>query len=148
MGSQKSTRELLEKYWAAETTTEEETQLRAAFAQDDNSAESVYFRFLNAEASRQMSAPVPALHKTRRLRLRRTLSIAAAVLVLVVAGFLIQRSMISDARTVTADSFDDPMEAYEEAKQALLLVSEKLNSSKEMACEKLAKTQPYIEIIK
>jgi len=144
----KSTQELLEKYWAAETTPEEEAQLRAAFQKEDKSAYAAYFQFLHAESAQEMAAPVAPIRQTRVVVLRRAMSIAATVLVLVVAGFMIQRTMMKDGNHISADSYKDPMEAYEEAKQALLLVSEKLNSSRELAGEQLAKTQPYIEIIK
>ncbi len=147
MAFPKSTQELLEKYWATETTPEEEAQLHAAFEKDDNSVQAAYFRFLNAESAKVMTTSVSSVRQAKHIVLKRAMSIAAAVLVLIVAGFLIQRSMISDIQA-TADSYEDPMEAYEEAKQALLMVSEKFNSSREMAGEKLSKTQPYVDILK
>jgi hypothetical protein len=149
MASPKSTQELLDKYWATETTPEEEAQLRAAFDQNDKSTFAVYFRYLQAEAAKEMSSPLnPVRQSSRVIGMKRAISIAASVLVLVVAGFLIQRSMITEAQQGTADSFEDPMEAYEETKQALLMISEKFNSSRELAEEKLSKTQPYIDILK
>lgn len=150
MAFPKSTQELLDNYWAAETTPEEEVQLRAAFEKDDSSIQAAYFQFLNAESAKVMKTSVSPVKQARHIVLKRTMSIAAAVLVLVVAGFLIQRSMITDIQQSTADtdSYEDPMEAYEEAKQALLMVSEKFNSSREMAEEKMEKAQPYVEILK
>ena len=150
MASQKSTQELLKKYWAAETTPEEEAQLRTAFENSDKDVYAGYFQFLQAESSREMRSPVTPVKHPVRLNLRRTLSIAAAVLVLITAGFLIQRSMISDMHITTAntDSYTDPRQAYEETKQALLMVSQKLNTSREIAEEQFAKTRPYVEIIK
>lgn len=148
MASPKSTQELLDKYWAAETTPEEETQLRAAFDQNDTSAFAVYFRHLRAESAKEMTTPLNPVRQSRVVGMKRAMSIAATVVVLVVAGFLIQRSMITEAQQATAESFEDPMEAYEETKQALLLISEKLNSSRELAEEKLSKTQPYLDILK
>lgn len=148
MASQKSTQELLDKYWAAETTPEEEAQLRAAFDQSDSSSFAVYFRLLQAEAAKEMTSPLNPVRQNRVIGIKRAMSIAASVLVLIAAGFLIQRSMITEAQQATADSFEDPMEAYEETKQALLMISEKLNSSRELAEEKLSKTQPYIDILK
>jgi len=148
MAFPKSTQELLDKYWAAETTPEEEAQLRAALQDDNKSVYAGYVEFLNAEASRSMSTQVSPPKQAIQIRLRRTLSIAAAVLVLITAGFFIQRSVISDLQRSTADSFEDPMQAYEETKQALLLVSQKLNTSKNIAGEQLAKTQPYIDLVK
>ncbi len=148
MAFPKSTQVLLEKYWAAETTPEEEAQLRALFENDDESIVAGYFKFLNSESAIEMQKPIVAPKQARRISLKRTVSIAAAVLVLITAGFLIQRSVISDMQRSTADSYQDPMQAYEETKQALLLVSQKLNSSREMAGEQLAKTQPYIDLIK
>ena len=150
MASQKSTQELLEKYWAAETTPEEEAQLRTAFENSDDNVYAGYFQFLQAESAKEMRTQVAPVKHAARFNLRRTLSIAAAVVVLITAGFLIQRSMISDLHNTTAntDSYTDPRQAYEETKQALLLVSQKLNTSREIAEEQLAKTRPYVEIIK
>lgn len=148
MALQKSIQELLDKYWAAETSPEEEQQLREALKDSGNSAYAAYFNFLNTEASKTMQSAVKSERQTKVVTLRRALSFAAAVLVLVVAGIAIQQNMIDKVDVATADSYEDPREAYEEAKQALLLVSEKLNSSRELAEEKLEKTQPYIEIIK
>jgi hypothetical protein len=48
----------------------------------------------------------------------------------------------------TADSFENPEEAYEEARMALLLVSQKINKTRKQAGDQLAKTQPYLDIIK
>ena len=148
MASPKSTQELLDKYWAAETSPEEEAQLRAAFDHKDSSAFAVYFRHLQAESAKEMTSSLNPVRQSRVVGMKRAMSMAAAVLVLVVAGFLIQRSMITEAQQASADSFQDPMEAYEETKQALLMISEKFNSSRELAEEKLSKTQPYIDIIK
>lgn len=148
MAYPKSTQELLEKYWAAETSPEEEAQLRDSFQNDDKSTYARYFQFLKSESAREMATTISPVKHELQFRLKRVLSIAAAVLVLITAGFFIQRSMISDLHRSTADSYTDPMQAYEEAKQALLLVSQKLNSSRKMAGEQLAKTQPYIDILK
>jgi hypothetical protein len=148
MAYPKSTQELLEKYWAAETTPEEEQSLRASLQSDDKSVTAAYFRFLQEESALGMSAAVKPVRSTRRIMLKRVVSIAAVVLVLVTAGFVIQKSMITDMANETADSYDDPQQAYEETKQALLFVSAKMKSSREAAREKLAKTEPYIDILK
>ena len=148
MASQKSTQDLLEKYWAAETTTEEERQLHAAFAQEEKGVYAAYFQMLQDDAVKTMSAPVSSVRQAKQIRMKRALSIAAAVLILVMAGLFVQQSMVTQVQQANADSYEDPMEAYEEAKEALLLVSAKLKSTREMAGDQLAKTQPYIEIIK
>ena len=148
MAFQKSTQELLDKYWAAETSPEEEQQLREALKDGGDSAYAAYFRFLASESDQTMKALVAPVRRGKHIMLRRAISIAAAVLVLVVSGIVIQRSMIEKVDVATADSYEDPQQAYEEAKQALLFVSEKLNSSRELAEEKIEKAQPYIEIIK
>lgn len=151
MDFQKSTRELLEKYWAAETTPEEEAQLRAVM-RDDQTTTGAYFRFLDQEAEVTMVKPVaPLMKEAKVFSLRRTLSIAASVIILVAAGFLIQRNMtpgIQETVVAETDTYISPEQAYEETKQALLLVSAKLNKSAEQASEQIAKTQPYIDILK
>jgi len=145
----KSTQELLEKYWAAETTPEEEATLRKLLKDSKDSVFGTYFNYLSEESLKEMPAPVTQLKGARVMSIRRAFSIAAAVLILVTAGFIIQRNMTADIRqAATADSFENPEQAYQEAKQALILVSEKMNKSRKKAGEQLAKTQPYVDIIK
>jgi hypothetical protein len=150
----KSTQELLEKYWAAETTPEEEVALREMLAKEKGKhVYGTYFHFLTEEAGTEMQTEVHPLTQTKVVHLRRVLSVAASVIVLVAAGFMIQRTMTSNMSTgsvaaATADSFENPEEAYEEARMALLLVSQKINKTRKQAGDQLAKTQPYLDIIK
>ncbi len=51
MDSPKSTRELLEKYWAAETTTAEEATLRKRLQDEDSGVLNAYARFLEEESA-------------------------------------------------------------------------------------------------
>jgi hypothetical protein len=144
----KSTRELLDKYWEAETSSEEERILRDQLSQDDEGVLGTYFRFLKEESARTMQKQVRPVAKTRHIPLRRAISIAASIVILVGAGIYIQRSMIGQMQPATADTYQDPHEAYEEAKEALFLVSAKFNKSRIQAEEKLSKTRPYVDILK
>lgn len=154
MDSPKSTQELLDKYWAAETTPEEETRLGASFSADDQGVTAAYFRFLAQE--RAITAPASRIQQqvqVRRLRVKRMLSMAAAIATIVVAGLVLQQylapaTQVTTAEITVSDTYDDPMQAYAEARDALLLISGKLNATRERAGSHLAKTQPYLDIMK
>ena len=66
MAFPKSTQVLLEKYWAAETTPEEEAQLRAIFENDNESVLAGYFKFLNSESARELQKPAAPLKQARK----------------------------------------------------------------------------------
>lgn len=145
--------ELLEKYWKTETTVAEEKELRNYFVlhPEHGDQSTAYFQFLQLESSiesPQIVAPVVA--HNRRPRIMRIVSIAAAVLLLVTAGIIFDKQSDGEVATnhAVVDSYDDPNAAYQEAKEALMLISEKLNSSTKKASEQIAKTKPYTEILK
>jgi hypothetical protein len=147
----KSTQELLEKYWAAETTPEEEIALRKLL--QDRKGDNVYgtyFHLLTQESEVKMQAPLKPVNRSKVISLRQAISIAASVIVLITAGVVIQRTMTSMSTDSMAntDSFEDPEKAYEEARTALILVSQKMQKSRKLAGDQLAKTQPYLDIIK
>ena len=133
--------ELLEKYWKGETTLEEEAQLRRYFRESDPPAPlrpvAALFQHyearpglgkdfderLEAQLGESKTAPMwPAL-----------LKIAAVVAVFLAGALWLKHSYLVDTpvaapvAVVASDTYEDPEQAYEEAKQALLLVSSLMN---------------------
>ena len=144
------TRDLLARYWQGETTTEEEKQLRKSIRKMEQGEPVIqaYFQYLEEEAAVQ--APVQVLRKPRR-KLWTRLSIAASIGLLIAAAWLIQDQYSEEAWAsdhVALGTIEDPQEAYAEAKQALLLVSRKMQGTRSHVASKVAKAQPYTELIK
>lgn len=143
--------ELLKKYWQAETTIEEERELGQYFVlhPEHRDGQAAYFLLLKEQREVEMPGRHSSIKGIMRPTFRRTLSIAAAVLVLVVAGILIQRQVQPPVQQEPiVETVEDPREAYEQARQALLLVSAKLNNTQDRALEKMQKARPYTEILK
>ena len=144
---------LLEKYWAAETSVAEEQELRSYFLLHKENADphTAYFLMLSEESEIEApSRPLP-VQETRIVPMwKRAIGIAAAVLLLVSAGIFIERQMSKPGMLANENvqSIEDPNEAYEQAKEALLLVSQKLNDSQNTAATKLNKIEPYTTILK
>ena len=126
---------LLEKYWQTETTVEEERELKAYFAQhpETGGATAGYFLFLENEAR----TDAPDLGSVKEAVVvkplwKRYLSIAASILLICVAIFSLQKISRDDQISVqhaNIHEIEDPDEAYEQAKQALLLVASKMHAS-------------------
>ena len=132
----KSIQELLRKYWAGESTLEEEQTLIQHFGDDDfpmedDTADAIYFQFL--QEARQMStsrdytkhleqSPRPT---ARRISLwSRAAAIAAVFIGVVWATFHFQHK-------AAQDTYEDPMAAWETTKAALAVISIKMQEGTE-----------------
>lgn len=150
--------ELLEKYWAGDTTIEEERRLKAYFENEEVAEDlryaAPYFRALMAEKALQMqAAPLP-----RRKTLLREIPwqrVAATILLclLSVAGWRAwqqqrtEKALASVRERLYHDTYDNPEEAAREIKAALALVSSKLNKGKRTAnkgLHQMEKVEKYI----
>lgn len=150
---------LLEKYWNAETTPQEEQQLLEQLS-GKTGPDATYFTMLS-EARKQKSTLT--IHDIRRhneklsstmqgpavIPIYRWIASAAAILVFVVAGL----GLWNYSRQVTepvqmAETFDDPYEAYEEVREALAFVSAKLNKSQNEAMINIQKAGEYADMFK
>lgn len=146
---------LLEKYWNAETSLQEEEQLQDHMTGSDH-PEATYFAMI-ARARAQQSKltladvtknPVPAQATVIR-PLYRWIASAAAILVFVLAGAgLWNYSRQATEPTQMAETFDDPYEAYEEMREALAFVSSKLNKSQNKAMLNIQKAGEYADMFK
>ena len=144
---------LLNKYWEAETSVEEERELRQYFELHPELADANVAYFLMLSKERDIEAPfIPELPEATVVRpmWKRYASIAAAVALLITAGTVISKYTTVGPETNTASTHivDDPDEAYAQAKQALLLVSQKMNKSTVNASSKVEKVTPYTTILK
>lgn len=116
--------ELMEKYWAGDTSIEEEQQLKAHFRQHPSLApEGQYFRAL---AGKQQLAVGKKFSHPGHVRKKAQWSAAAAVVVGIMAAVLV----FQDARKQREFAVEDPQEAYEITRRALLMVSSGLNEGK------------------
>jgi len=157
---------LLDKYWNAETSLEEEAR-RLSDVMDDNSAEAACFRLIATERQsrsrltpddirRRAEAPAaPAAPTVAVVRpITRRLAAAAAVLALVLSGVGLWRYAHRTAEPALmaeaymAETYDDPEAALEEVKQALAYMSKKFNRSQEQAFKQIKKAGEYADIIK
>jgi hypothetical protein len=150
---------LLEKYWDAETSQQEEQQLLKVMA-GKTGPEAAYFDFLakaRQEKSRLTLGDIKAYNQKQTLSaagpivlpLYKWIATAAAVLVFVVAGLGVWKySQASTQSTQMAETFEDPYEAYEEVREALAFVSSKLNKSQNDALVNIKKAGVYADMFK
>ena len=150
---------LLEKYWNAETTPQEEAQLMQDMAQQ-NSPEAQYFAFLAKVREDKSFLSIDdidaynlkqTLHKpASNVRpLYRWMASAAAMLIFALSAFGVWNySQQVSQQAPMAETFEDPYEAYEEVRQALAFVSSKLNKSQNEALVNIAKAGEYAEMFK
>lgn len=145
---------LLNKYWEGQTSVEEERELRQYFElhPEHADASTAYFLMLSEES--QIEAPsIPELPsheaKTRPMWIK-VMSIAASVLLIVFAGIAISKYSGVNTSPQSANTYvvEDPDEAYEQARQALLLVSRKMNQTQVQASSEVEKVTPYTTILK
>ena len=150
---------LLEKYWNAETSPQEEAQLLKDMA-GSTGPEAGYFAMI-AEARKHKSKltieDIKAYNQKQPLSssgpkilpLYRWIASAAAISVFVVSGIGLWKYSQQVAQPVQlAETFDDPYAAYEEVREALAFVSSKLNKSQSEAMLNIKKAGEYAEIFK
>lgn len=138
---------LLEKYWNAETSLEEEQALRSYFngpgvpEQLKETAE--LFRFFEGERLRALDSDfdntvMRSVKKTERKakvlsmdRWVQVARIAAGVAVVVIAGYFVRNEIRkTEQQAQVVDTFSDPKEALEETKKALMLISKSFGKAK------------------
>ena len=136
---------LLDAYWTGTSSPEEERQLKAFFSQaelpEELKAYQAYFAYLSMSgqltSTRDISArPAIPLYKRPRWQVW---AVAATILCVLGIGYMFQTYQTHEtpevntlAEVLPADTFEDPEEAYETAKKALLLVSSKFKKGKAM----------------
>lgn len=162
-------RQLMQKYWEAETTSEEEALLRQFFAQppaslpDDLKDASLLFDFWAEEAERKMpedpaweedpgNHPHQGATGTRTIRMVRMWKYAAAVVILMIGVFAFwqirhARSLKTARTAFYTDTYQDPEKAYEATRKVLMMMADNLNMGKQ-EMQKLSKYNEAEEIIR
>ncbi|MEM6831502.1 MAG: hypothetical protein AAGA66_17870 [Bacteroidota bacterium] len=121
-----SIEQLLEKYWKGETSLDEERVVKKYFQQNPTlSKEADYFRFLT-QAQRTTFDQKPS-HKGFK---KTWLSAAATVTIGVITAVLVLQQSTKDPFAV-----DDPKEALEATKKALMLIGMELNEGQSYTME-------------
>lgn len=143
----KKIEELLKKYWDCETSLEEEQQLHAYFREGDfpeqlkETAE--LFRYFNDHKKKTLTdvsfdhdilkkVKTPAKSKMATL-IYNTMRIAAGVIVLMVAVWLVRNEIRETTPREMVDTYNDPKLAFEETKKALMMISKSFGTAEEQA---------------
>jgi hypothetical protein len=136
---------LLNKYWNADTSLEEEQQLRDYFKQSDipehlKEAASL-FRYFELQKKKSLNdvafdARIAAKTSPPKRGIMRNLAynamkIAAGLIVVVMAVWFIRKEVRDDSVAEVVDTYDDPKLALEETKKALLMISKSFGRAKE-----------------
>jgi hypothetical protein len=146
MGS-KHIEALLNKYWQAETSLEEEQQLRNFFLAEEVpehlTETAALFRYyetqkresLNDVAFEQSVKASMAGKQTGRVVsiFYNSMRIAAGVAVLMVAIWFIRTEVRQTTPQAVVDTYDDPKLAFEETKKALLMISKSFGKAEAQA---------------
>lgn len=138
--------QLLERYWACETSVEEEQVLREYFAvpANDGSMKELasMFRYFDQQRRKEMQDPaldarIHEIVRPKRAKLRRLLHnsirIAAGIVVLMVAVWFVRSEIRQTTPQELVDTYSDPELAFEETKKALLMISRSFGTAEEQA---------------
>jgi hypothetical protein len=139
---------LLEKYWACETSIEEEIEIKNFFNQEEIPEHLLphapLFKYLKEESSNptldasfdqeilQALEPNKAGKQvTMKTWYEPYLKVAAVLVILVVASFALTRFLNQQKEQVLlADTYQSPEDAFEETKRALLLISKNIGKGR------------------
>lgn len=128
---------LLEKYWACETSLEEEQILRDHFrkaeATDATRDAAALFAYFEIQRTTEVKdVPTRKIRTFNRL-VQKSLRIAAGIAVLVAAVWLVRSEIRENTPQVMVDTYSDPELAFEETKRALLIISKGFGTAEEQA---------------
>jgi hypothetical protein len=147
---------LLEKYFAGESSLDEEKQLKQYFNQADVADELKQFKPLfqffkaekNVEIARQIELPKPIPHLKSKQWFWKAAAAAIALLIVSVVSFKqLQKHnkppvlAHKNPNYIVLDEGDDPQKAFEQAQAALMLVSKKMRKGERAATEGLMKVK-------
>ena len=139
--------ELLEKYWNAETSLEEEQQLRAYFTgsntPDHLKETASLFRYFESNKKKSLNdvsfdgkiishVSTPKRSKVIKL-VYNAMRIAAGIAVLVVATWFVRDEIRKSTPQALVDTYDDPKMAFEETKKALQMISKGFGTAETQA---------------
>ncbi len=139
--------ELLKKYWECETSLEEEQMLVDYFSSGNvpeqfKEASSLfqYFQHQKKKSLSDSSFDGYAFTKSKGENINRrvgwvynSLRIAAGIIVLMTAIWLVRSEIRETIPQEMVDTYDDPQLAFEETKKALLIISKSFGTAEEQA---------------
>lgn len=139
--------ELLEKYWRCETSLEEEAQLHDYFRQtpvpDSLKETATLFRYFGDQKRERLIDESFEPSVIRKIRypskgkvatlVFNTMRIAAGIIVLVLAVWLVRMEVRKSTPNEMTDTYDDPKMAFEETKKALMMISRSFSTAEEQA---------------
>ncbi|NJN42337.1 MAG: hypothetical protein HC811_09070 [Flammeovirgaceae bacterium] len=128
---------LVEKYWNADTSLEEEAQLRKYFAEESVVEEwketATLFRYYDAKRQEGVADPTFDQQVLKKIKTKpagnmRSLvynmsRIAAGILVVVAIGYFVRQEAKKSSPAEVVDTYSDPQLAFEETKKALMILS-------------------------
>jgi hypothetical protein len=135
--------ELLERYWKAETTLEEEAQLRSYFSKSDvpeqlreTASLFLYFEQNKKKELADDAFNMEVLSEVKRSKKGKIISlvynsmrIAAGIAVLAIAVWFIRKEVNGPGVAQVEDTYQDPKLAFEETKKALLMISKSFGTA-------------------
>jgi len=139
--------ELLNKYWKGETSLEEEEQLKSGFREapipEQYKEAAALFRYFEEQKNKTLTdisfekdviKKIQAPKKGKiRILVYNTLRIAAGIVVLVLAVWLVRIEVRKSSPQEMTDTYDDPKVAFEETKKALMMISKSFGTAEEQA---------------
>ena len=145
----KKLEDLVKRYWDCETSLEEEKQLREYFCGSDVPEQwretASLFRYFDAQRNQSVEPQfdmvvAKKLKKTKQKPtgklvsiINYSLRIAAGVAVLVLSVYLVRQEIRRDNPVAVEDTYDDPHQAFEETKKALLMISKGFGNAEQQA---------------
>lgn len=145
----KKLEELLKKYWDCESSLEEEEQLRKYFCGNDVPDQwretAILFRYFDEQKGKSVdpqfeNVVVSQIKSTKRVESGKlvklfynTMRIAAGVAVLLAAVYFVRQELRSNNAVAVEDTYDDPQQAFEETKRALLMISKGFGNAEQQA---------------
>lgn len=141
--------QLLERYWKCETSLEEEKELRTYFNEkevpEDLKETALLFRYFEYQKNLKINkvdfeskvrASTTSVEKGNVIKMFfTTAKIAAGVLVLVAAAYLVRQEIRKSYPKEVVDTYSDPQLAFEETKKALMMISKTFGKAKQEAAK-------------
>lgn len=145
----------IEKFWRGETSLEEEQMLQKWFQQEDIPAQYLqtkeYFAYLVGERKKEMpNKTMNNVRPIRRINWGYIRGIAASLLIFIGIYVGVEKFSLpekgSQELAMNVDTYEDPEEAYEEVRKALLMVSVKMKTGKKhkKQIRKIGKIKNYL----
>ncbi len=135
------TNQLLEKYWRAETTPEEEKLLKELMSSAHDSSDQTHY-FEAISKLKQQKPEFAFQHPGKQIRMM-WYTVAASLII----GIVVVSGLFRHNYTQAAYNVNDPDKAFEITRQALMMVSDGLNEGKNYSTVQLQQLNKPKEIL-